>query len=155
MLARCWWKLTVAAGATVTAASIGSRFRPGEWYQNLTKPPFTPPDFVFPLVWSALYALMAVAAWLVWTVPASRLRNVGLSLFFFQLGANAAWSWLFFGCHAIGWALLNLGLLLVVVGACVAVFARLKSLSAYLMVPYLLWTGFAGILNFWIWLFNG
>lgn len=150
-----WMGATLIVLATAAAAWTGARFEPGSWYQSLQKPFYTPPDFVFPLVWSLLYALMAVAAILIWLAPAGSQRRWALTLYGGQLIANAAWSWLFFGLHQIGWALLDLIVLLALVSGCLVTFRQIKPLAATLLAPYLIWAGFAGVLNFHIWLING
>lgn len=80
-----------------SAAAFGSQFMPGEWYAALKKPTWNPPNWIFGPVWSALYTMMAVAAWLVWRRGGFRVNRLPLSLFLIQLFLNALWSWLFFG----------------------------------------------------------
>ena len=130
----------------VTATSVDT------WYPTLAKPAFTPPDRVFGPVWTALYAMMALAAWLAW-------RRVGwegraLRLFFAQLGLNFAWSVLFFGWQLIGLALVDIALLLVLIGLTAVAFWRIDRRAGLLLAPYLLWVAYAGALNGAIWLMN-
>lgn len=149
-----WTGVFLIVLATAAAAWMGALFEPGNWYEGLQKPAYTPPDFVFPLVWSVLYILMAVAASLVW-MTSSSMRRLALSLYGCQLLANAAWSWMFFGQNQIGWALLDLLVLLALVLGCTIFFWRIRPLAGYLFVPYLVWAGFAGLLNLNIWIANG
>jgi len=131
-----------------TAASTGIQYEPGVWYAILHKPAWIPPNWVFPTVWTLLYALMAVAAWRIWR--AHRLRGAPLAFAFFaaQLVFNAAWSWLFFGLHLMAYALLDLGLLWIFLLLTVLTFQGKDRLAAFLLLPYLVWVGFAGILNY-------
>lgn len=140
--------------ATTATAVVGSVFEPGDWYRTLQKPAYTPPDLVFPIVWTILYALMATAATLVWLSPPSPWRRPALTLYGAQLIANALWSWLFFGLHHIDGALLDLLALLALLVLCVISFWRVRPVAGILMIPYLLWAGFAAILNHHIWLLN-
>ena len=133
------------------AAAFGARYRPGEWYRALRKPRWNPPARIFAPVWSALYTLMAVAAWLVW-------RAVGpgpeLALFAVQLALNAAWSWLFFGLRRPGLALADIGALWLALAATVAAFWHVRALAAWLLAPYLAWVTFAVALNAALWRLN-
>lgn len=135
-------------------ATTGALFQPGDWYRELTKPALNPPDWIFPPVWSALYVLMAIAAWLVWLKAGFRGAGVALSFFFLQLASNAAWSWLFFGLHRIAFALADLVLLWILILITLVLFWRQRTLAGALLVPYLAWVSFAGYLNFQIWRLN-
>jgi len=133
------------------AAAVGARFRPGEWYAALRKPSWTPPSWLFAPVWTLLYAMMAVAAWLVW-------RQTGLSsevgLFVVQLALNAAWSWLFFGLHRPGLAFADIVALWVAILGTLAAFWAVRPLAGWLLVPYLAWVSFASALNAAVWRLN-
>lgn len=133
-------------GGWVTATSVES------WYPTLAKPGFTPPDRVFGPVWSVLYAMMAVAAWLAWRRVGWRDRALGL--FFAQLALNLAWSVLFFGLQLVGAALAEILLLLALIAATTLAFWRIDRRAGLLLVPYLLWVGYASLLNGAIWLIN-
>ncbi|MBE7563804.1 tryptophan-rich sensory protein [Acidithiobacillus sp. HP-6] len=137
----------ISLAITLAVATTGSLFRPDAWYTRLQKPKGTPPPWVFPVVWTLLYIIMAFAAALIYVSPASLLRTVGLSLYGLQLLCNAAWSWLFFGRHQVLWALADLVLLLLLVLACFLVFMWITPLAAWLLVPYLLWLCVALYLN--------
>jgi benzodiazapine receptor len=136
------------------AAWVGSRFSPGDWYVHLAKPAFNPPAWIFAPVWTLLYLLMGVAAWLVWR-EGGMAAGKALALFLAQLALNAAWSWLFFGLHHIGWALVDLVALWLAIGATLLAFWAHRPLAGLLMVPYLLWVSFAALLNVQIWRLNG
>jgi translocator protein len=136
------------------AALIGAQFMPGEWYAGLEKPTWTPPDWLFGPVWTVLYGLMAVAAWLVWKEFGFRAASGSLVLFVGQLGLNAAWSWVFFGLNRPGLAFLHLVVLCVAVAGLVLIFWKRLRLAGGLLVPYLLWISFAAVLNFEIWRLN-
>lgn len=141
----------VAFALVAAAAASGARFRPGSWYVRLRKPPWTPPGWLFGPVWTLLYAAMAAAAWLAWRRGHGLETGLAAALWLLQLAANAAWSWLFFGRRRIGAALVDLGMLLVLVAATTAVFFRIDAVAGGLMVPYLAWAAFAGALNVSIW----
>lgn len=136
-------------------ALVGSQFAPGEWYVALNKPALNPPSWIFGPVWTGLYILMAIAAWLVWRERGAPGRALALAGWFVQLMLNAAWSWLFFGLHRPGWAFAEIVILFIAIAVTVALFWRIRTLAGVLMIPYLLWVGFAGYLNFQIWTMNG
>lgn len=133
---------------------IAAQFEPGVWYAQLEKPPYTPADWVFPPVWGALYLLMGIAAWLVWYRKGFSHAAFALILFIVQLELNAAWSWLFFGLKLPGVAFAQILILLAAVAATVIAFWRHHRLASALLMPYLVWTGFAAVLNFEIWRLN-
>lgn len=124
------------------------------WYRTLTKPSFNPPSWIFGPVWTTLYLLMAIAAWMVFNEASSPARTLGLCLFIFQLALNLAWSWIFFRRHAIGAAALEVTILWCSIGATALVFSQVSPLSAALMAPYWAWVTFASILNATIWRLN-
>jgi benzodiazapine receptor len=124
------------------------------WYRTLTKPSFNPPGWIFAPVWTTLYLLMAIAAWLTFNAAASPTRTLGLVLFFVQLALNLAWSWIFFRKHAIGSAAVEVALLWCSIGATTMLFSQVSSTAAWLMVPYWGWVTFASILNATIWRLN-
>lgn len=137
-----------ALGAWATASSVST------WYQTIAKPSFTPPDRVFGPVWTALYVMMAVAAWLVWRDGGLERARSALMLFAVQLALNLAWSFLFFKSRWIGGALVDIVLLWVAIAATVAAFRRHNQWAGILMMPYLAWVTFATALNFAIWRLN-
>ena len=141
--------LTGALGGWVTSQSVA------EWYPTLNKPAWNPPAWIFAPVWTTLYVMMAVAAWLVWkkTPRASNVR-LALGLFFVQLALNCLWSFLFFGARNPAWALVDIFALLAVLAATTWVFFNHSKLAGALMLPYLAWVSFAAFLNFTIWQLN-
>lgn len=143
------WLLAVAAVST-----FGSLFMPGEWYRALAKPSLTPPSWVFGPVWTILYILMAISAWLVWVRFGFREAKVGLTLFIVQLVLNGLWSWLFFGLHWMGLASLEIVLMFFAILATIIAFWKLRPVAAYLLIPYLLWVGYASLLTFLLWRLN-
>lgn len=128
----------------------------GVWYEGLIKPRFTPPDWVFSLVWPILYTLMAVAAYFVWSRGGWRslMTRRALVMYGFQLILNFGWPMIFFGWHSIGLAAIELLILLVLVVYVTSLFFKISRWAGYLMIPYLVWVGFALILNGVIWRLN-
>lgn len=143
-----WLLLCFLAGA------IGAYFEPGMWYELLSKPAWTPPNWVFPVVWPILYVCMAVAAWMIWKESGFADAQYELRWFLVQLGLNAAWSWLFFGQNNIGIALAEIIMLWVAICFTMMLFWKKKAAAGYLMVPYLLWVSYAVALNYSIWQLN-
>lgn len=143
--------LVAFALVTFAASSTGAIFPPGAWYAALVKPEWTPPNWVFPLAWGVLYVIIALAGWLAW-----RVQGFGVSLKFWvaQLIFNAAWSYIMFGQHQIGLAMLDIVLLwLMTVGFIVTVWTSSRA-AGLLFLPYLAWATFAGALNFAVWQLN-
>jgi tryptophan-rich sensory protein len=136
------------------AAAFGGQFGPGEWYALLHKPAWNPPGWIFGPVWTLLYTLMAVAAWLVWRQGGFAAQRRALTCFVVQLALNAAWTPLFFGLHLPGLALIELLLLGIAVAATTAAFFKVSRTAGWLMVPYLAWTIFAAVLNAALWWLN-
>jgi len=124
------------------------------WYPTLAKPAFTPPSWLFGPVWTTLYLLMGVALYLVWRSDDGRLRTVALAVFGVQLVLNAAWTLVFFGSQAIFGGLVVILVLLATILATMAAFARIDRRATALLVPYLLWVGFATALNYELWRLN-
>lgn len=135
-------------GGAVTAGSVGT------WYQTLAKPSFNPPDWVFGPVWTALYALMALAAALAWRHGTGMGRRSAIIWFLAQLALNLAWSCIFFGLQQIGLALVCLTLLWIAVLGTLVHFWTIRTWAGLLLLPYLAWISFAGLLNFLIWRLN-
>lgn len=139
---------------TFGVAAFGAQFQPGSWYTTIAKPNWTPPGWVFGPVWSLLYLMMGVSAWLVWRLRKAKSVLLPLSLYAAQLSVNGLWSWLFFGQQMIGVALIDLLLLVALVGIAVVLFSRVSRSAGVLLTPYLLWVCFAAALNFQIWRMN-
>ena len=130
-------------------ALIGFRFPAPEYYAGLRKPPWAPPGWLFGPVWTVLYALMGVAAWLVARNGSS--ARTPFVLWSAQLALNASWTPVFFGLRAPGLALVNIVLLWVALVGTVSAFFSRRPLAGALLVPYLSWVSFATALNFAIW----
>jgi benzodiazapine receptor len=137
--------------ATAGAAWYGARYsRNGSrdtWYRNLNKPGFTPPDKVFPVVWTTLYALVAWSGWRVWSAAPSRERNTALRLWLSQLAANAQWSKLFFGQHRPNLALADVFALEGMLISYITAARKVDGAAAAAFIPYAAWVAFATVLN--------
>ena len=133
--------------ATAAAAFLGSRFTPsgdiGRWYESLDKPPITPPNATFPIVWTTLYVLMAISAYRVWGTGERR----AIGWWSAQLALNAAWSPLFFGARRPELALVDLVALFAAIAVYTNAARRVDKPAAWMMAPYLAWVAFAGVLN--------
>jgi tryptophan-rich sensory protein len=136
------------------AATTGALFPPGTWYVALEKPSWNPPAWVFGPVWTALYIMMALAAWRVWRRGGFVAQRRTLTPFLIQLALNAAWSPLFFGLHRPDLAFVNILLLLGAIVWTMTAFARVDRIAAGLLLPYLLWVAFATVLNGVLWRLN-
>ncbi|TVR79257.1 MAG: tryptophan-rich sensory protein [Rhodospirillales bacterium] len=136
-------------GGAVTATSVET------WYPRLITPAFTPPDWVFGPVWTVLYIMMAVAAWRVWRRTGFAGGAVPLGLYGVQLGLNLAWSVLFFGLNWIGVALAEIAVLWLAIAVTTLLFWHVDRIAGWLMLPYLLWVGYATVLNAAIWQLQG
>jgi translocator protein len=133
---------------------IGSRSMPGAWYASLAKPSWNPPSAIFAPVWSVLYVLMGVAAWLVWRKAGFSGAGAALVLFIVQLVLNTLWSYLFFGLHRPDLAFFDIVALWVVILIIVVLFWRVDRLAGGLMLPYVVWVTFASYLNHVLWRLN-
>ena len=152
------WKQTllwVAAVETVGILSgLLSGSARGRFDAVAIQPELTPPGWVFPVVWSVLYALMGISAARIWRSPESSDRNRGLNLFVAQLIFNFFWSLIFFNAGAYGFAAIWLGILWLLTAAMILAFYRVDPPAAYLQIPYLLWLSFALYLNIAVWQLN-
>jgi benzodiazapine receptor len=149
-----WMGLAFWLGVCFAAAWFGAHFPPGEWYLGLLKPSLTPPGWVFGTVWTLLYTMMGLAAWLVWKRKGYAAASRSLWLFLLQLGLNALWSYLFFGLKNPGLALLDIVALWLAILATLIAFFRHYRLAGKLLLPYLLWVSFAIYLNLQFWRLN-
>ena len=138
------------------AAGIGgaASIQAGPFYNQLVRPEWAPPASVFGPVWTVLYALMGIAAWLVWRVGGFGAARTALLLFLVQLALNALWSWLFFAWHRGALAFADILLLWALIVATLIAFWRIRPLAGALLVPYLLWVSFASALNYSVWQLN-
>lgn len=137
------------------AAAIGGSFTApvtdSAWYQQLPKPSWNPPNWVFAPVWTVLYTLMGIAAWLVWRRRGLAGARVPLGLFTIQLVLNVGWTALFFGQREVGAAFAEIVLLWLAILATMVAFWRVQRAAGILFVPYLAWVTFAAALNYAIW----
>jgi tryptophan-rich sensory protein len=152
-----WFGLVVSILICFAAAGIGSLATtpqiPG-WYANLAKPTWTPPGWIFGPVWTLLYLMMAVAAWLVWRQAGFAGAKLPLALFAIQLALNSLWSVLFFGLQNPGAAAVEIILLWAAILATMVTFGRRSRVAGGLLAPYLAWVSFAAVLNAAIWRMN-
>lgn len=145
-----WAVVTFIAAALGARASISA----ADFYAGLTLPAWAPPASVFGPVWTVLYALMALAAWLVWRQGGWRTATPALALYLLQLALNVLWSWLFFGWKQGALAFADILLLLALIVATVVTFHRVRPAAAWLLLPYLAWVAFASALNYAVWQAN-
>ena len=117
------------------------------WYASLVQPSFNPPNWVFGPVWTTLYIIMGISLFLIWKLPASKERNQAILVFMVQLFLNFCWSFFFFHFKMIGIALVDIVALWIMILVMLIRFYKLKPISAYINIPYLLWVTFATALN--------
>lgn len=155
--ARLWIGLIGFVAICLAAGGLGSLVTLPQiegWYAFLVKPSWQPPRWLFGPVWTTLYILMGVAAWLVWRRRGFSGGGAALTLFGVQLVLNVAWSYLFFGAHALLLATVEIALLWIAILATILAFRRHSGTAALLMIPYILWVSFASALTFTIWRLN-
>jgi benzodiazapine receptor len=144
-LAICFVAATVGALASIQAENF---------YSELVRPDWAPPAWLFGPVWTVLYALMAVSAWLVWLKRDVRAADTAIVVFLVQLACNTLWSWLFFYWYQGALAFLDIVVLWILIVITTWMFFRVRPLAGALMLPYLFWVSFASALNFAIWQSN-
>ncbi len=142
--------------ASFAAASSGAIFRPGRWYyEELIRPSWNPPAWLFAPAWTVFYTIMSIAAWLVWSEGGwSGLAGIALAVFFVHLVLNAAWSYFFFHLERPDLAFFEVIALWVGVATTLVLFWMVRPLAGALLIPYLGWVTFASYLNFTIWRLN-
>ena len=140
--------------ACFVAATTGAVFRPGEWYEQLAKPSWRPPNWLFPPAWAILYFFIALSGWLVWGTAGFSGAALPLTLYSLQLGLNAAWSPIFFGMRRPDLAFVEIVLLWAAIVATMIAFYPIDKMAAWLLLPYLAWVTFAAALNFSVWRLN-
>lgn len=145
-----WLLLTFAAAAAGAMASVDA----GSFYQQLSRPNWAPPGWLFAPVWSTLYFLIGISAWLVWRTHGVHKARTALTLFLCQLAANALWTWLFFVWRQGGLAFAEILLLCCLIVGTLVSFWRLHALAAVMLLPYLAWVCFASVLTFSTWQLN-
>lgn len=143
-------------GVTFLAAAVGAwaSIHAGSFYTELARPDWAPPGSWFSPVWTILFILMGLAAWLVWRERGFAGARVPLTLYLVQLAANALWSWLFFGWRMGGAAFADIIMLWILIALTLRAFWRIKPVAGLMLVPYLLWVSFAMGLNYAIWQLN-
>jgi len=146
----CWLLTTFAFAAVGALASTQAQ----AFYGQLVRPAWAPPAWLFAPVWTALYLLMAIAAWLVWRAHGLRRAGVALSLFIVQLAANSLWTWLFFVWHQGAVAFAEVLFLWALIVATIVAFRRLHARAALLLLPYMAWVAFACALTYAAWKLN-
>ncbi|UUE98075.1 tryptophan-rich sensory protein [Xanthomonas hortorum pv. pelargonii] len=144
-LVLCYLVAALGAAASIKAASSTLSCSGRRW---------APPGWLFGPVWTTLYGMMAVSAWLVWRRGGWNGTRGALSLFVLQLGLNGLWSWLFFARHMGAWAFVDIVALWVALVLTIVAFAKWQRVAAWLLVPYLLWVSFAAALNYSVWQLN-
>ncbi|KCZ71937.1 tryptophan-rich sensory protein [Candidatus Methanoperedens nitroreducens] len=151
-------RLVVSVTICLFAGLIGSVFTAPSipaWYTTLEKPPFTPPDWLFAPVWTALFVLMGISAFLVWRkgLNNKQVKNA-LGIFAIQLVLNVLWSAMFFGLRSPLAGLIGISVLWIAILATILKFSKISKVAGLLLVPYILWVSFAAVLNFFIWRLN-
>lgn len=131
--------------ACAAAASTGMLFKPGEWYNALKKPGFTPPNWMFPVAWSIVYLLIAWAGYRLTLLPDSQTL---LALWSAQIALNTLWSPVFFGLHRMFAGMIILTLLWLTVALMVVMAFRIDTMTGAILLPYLAWLSVATALNF-------
>ncbi len=151
-------KLVLSIIIAELAGIIGSLFTVPSlesWYSTLVRPELSPPNWVFGPVWTTLFALMGIAAFLVWKKGLNRKEvRVALGVFVGQLVLNTMWSIIFFNLQSPLWAFIDLILLWIAIVATMILFYRISKPAMWLLLPYILWVSFAGYLNYMIWILN-
>ena len=133
-------------GLVVAAAVFGGQWGADSWYQMLNKPSWTPPNWLFPVAWTILYFMIALAGWQIWETPGAD-TQLPLAAWGVQLLLNAFWSYIFFGRKQIGLALAEIVLLWIAIAAFIILAWDINRTAAWLFVPYLIWVSYAGALN--------
>lgn len=143
-------------GICSIAAIIGAiaSIQAQTFYTDLIQPTWAPPAWLFGPVWTTLYIMMAISAWLVWKEGGISQQKSRLILFLTQLSFNALWSWLFFVWHLGGPAFINIIIMIVLISGSILRFWQISKWAAVLLIPYWLWVGFACCLNYAVWQLN-
>jgi len=137
-----------------TGAQVSPGIASSEWYEQLNRPDWNPPGWLFGPVWTILYTFMGIAAWRIWKKLGFKGGKTELSMFGIQLFLNGLWSQLFFGMQEVGLAFIEILFLLAAIIITTILFFREDKIAGWLFVPYILWVAFASVLNGTIWLMN-
>ena len=143
-----WLLFAVFLGACMAAGATGALFPPGAWYRQLSKPPWTPPDWLFPVAWGTLYLLIAGSAARVAMIPGA---GLAMAVFSLQIALNGLWTPVFFGLRRLRGGMVVLVALWLSVAATLGLFWLLDPVAGYMLIPYLAWVTLAGALNFSVW----
>ncbi|EFJ15508.1 hypothetical protein SELMODRAFT_180321 [Selaginella moellendorffii] len=149
--------LIVAIAIPVAGGFAGAKFGAGgdsPWYRQLNKPPWTPPSWVFPVMWTTLYILMGIASWLVWKDGGFKRHALPLAIYIVQLILNFAWTPIFFGYHRFDFAFAEIVLLWLAILATIILFWPVSHAAAYLLIPYILWVTLAASINLYVLIYN-
>ncbi len=145
-----WIALSMLVSSIGALASVQAQ----DFYNQLSQPTWAPPPWLFGPVWTALYLLMALSAWLVWCQGGYQKNSIALNINFLQLFLNAGWSWLFFYWKSGILAFVEIFILLVFIGLTIKYFYARYHLAGLLLIPYFIWVSFAAALNVWLWQLN-
>ena len=143
-----FWLFLTYLAASGAAAATGRFFMPGAWYDGLNKPTWTPPGWVFPVVWTTLYILSSLAAAIVATKSGS---GQALAFWALQIALNTLWTPVVFGAHRLGAGIVIIVALWLTLGAMIVTFLPLSLWAGLMIVPYLVWVSIATALNIWLW----
>lgn len=146
-----WTLFAIFFAASIAAASTGALFEPGAWYKSLNKPSWTPPNWLFPVVWTVLYIAMAVAAARIAVVDGAQ---IAMAFFTLQLVLNTLWTPVFFGLRRLRGGMVVISALWLAVAATTVAFWQIDTIAGVLLAPYLLWVTIASALNFSVWRLN-
>jgi benzodiazapine receptor len=135
-------------GGIATASGVN------DWYTEIQKPSFNPPNYLFGPVWTALYLLMGISLYMILQAPKSKIKTKAIWIFAIQLSLNFAWSFLFFKFHLLGLAFIEIILIWMSILTMIIIFSKINKTAAYLQIPYLIWVSFASVLNGTIWFLN-
>ena len=151
-----WIKVAIAVLICEAAGFIGAIFTFSSlttWYASLMKPFFSPPDWVFPVAWPVLYALMGFSLYYAWNENIEN-KKAPMMIFSIQLLLNTLWIFIFFGLENQFYSLVEIIILWFAILATIISFFRFSRKAAYMLIPYLLWVIFAAVLNYYVWIFN-
>ena len=143
--------IVLAFGASAWGGLVTSFYKE-PWYSTIVKPEFNPPDWIFAPVWITLYIAMSIAAWLIWINP-KRVEKI-IYIYFIHLLINGSWSLFFFGLHLILVSLIIIAIIIIFAIWLMKLYYPINKLSSFLMIPYLMWLGYAFVLNFYIFILN-
>lgn len=149
-------KLIIFIGFCLSVGAIGSLFTTSSiptWYATLVKPSFSPPNWIFGPIWTILYILMGISAYII-AQTKNKLATAALKLFWIHLIVNFAWSYLFFGLRNPFYGLVCILVLWSLIVAVILRFSKINKMSAWLLSPYIMWVSFATFLNYDIWILN-